>query len=531
MPTLSPDQVLNAYNQACPGPNYCNNRTPVTSNLKLEGWKKYEAIIAEQDVTLIPQLECGFTMGINPDCDIQIPVNNHASAYKEYQVIDKFVVKHYNDGSILGPYKVNPLPVDIKPSPLQVAESSSGKKRPVLDMSYPKGKSVNNAIPEKWNEISGFEGEFKLPTHDNICKAILSTKDPLMFITDLQAYYMQLPSDWNDTPLMAFIWRDAIFLHRRLPFGCRSSCLHAQRVTDAVCRVYCRLTGQHIDGYVDDFASIVARLISAHAYAFFHALLDELGLLRSIEKCQSPDLIRIFLGLVYNLADMVMTIPEDKLLRAVHMLETWLTKDTCTKTQVQSLLGHINHLSVVVHAGRPFTARIVDMLRESEFPVVVSADLKQDIQVWLDFLTSPQFTRSCIIKSQELVAHDETLKLAVHGQTCVICCDGVFGAYKLTTKSPHIPHHAMYAVAVWQAVEKHILEFAGKVIKVAVPSKKATLVINRAKTDMHYLRPMIRRMWMLQAWNDCIVKAVKVQTNNNSEMYSIFHDFIEVTLP
>ena len=57
-------------------------------------------------------------------------------------------------------------------------------------MSYPKGSSVNNAIPSKWTDIHGFEGEFCLPTHDSVCAATVETEDPVMFIIDLKGFYM-----------------------------------------------------------------------------------------------------------------------------------------------------------------------------------------------------------------------------------------------------------------------------------------------------------------------------------------------------
>ena len=117
-----------------------------------------------------------------------------------------------------------------------------------------------------------------------------------------------------------------------------------------------------MDGYVDDCASIVTLILSDQAYAYFHWLLDFLGVARSIDKDQCPDLVRVFLGLLHNLADMVMTIPEDKIHRALKMLSEWLIKDSCTKSQAQSLLGHVNHFTTVVQAGRPFTARIVDII-------------------------------------------------------------------------------------------------------------------------------------------------------------------------
>ena len=412
---------------------------------------------------------------------------------------------------------------------MQVVTNASGKQRAVLDMSYPANTSVNHAIPKTWTEIHGYEGQFKLPTHDNICKAALETENPVMFITDLRGYYMQIPSDWRDTPFMVIAWRGALWLHRRLPFGCRTSCLHAQRVTDAVVKIHVRLTRTHIDGYVDDFASIVALLRSASAYAAFHALLHELGLDRSEEKDQHPDYIRIFLGLVYNLIDMIMQIPEDKVSRAVVTLNQWLNRDHCTKAQTQSLLGHLNHLSAVVPACRAFTASIVDLLRENSFPAVITDETKADIAVWIDFLTS-DFNRSSIIKSQDHAIPDQIFSVAVKGQTCVIQCQGKLYPYRLID-SPVLPARVMHAVAAWCIVNDFADLIHGLVIKVSVPTKVAALVINRARTDVNQIRPLLRQFWIKMARCDSLIKAIPQKSANFAHFYEVFHDFKNIKLP
>ena len=510
-------------------PNYCGRRSPVQSNLNIDAWKKYASIIDPVDPTLIPQLEFGFSMAIDFSHDIQVPVTNHPSARHEPAVIDEFIIKHCNSGALLGPFKQNPFPVNVFPSPMQVATSSSGKKRPVIDLSYPKYHSVNSAIPKQWSEIPGFDGVFKLPTHDDVCKAILTTKDPLMFLVDLKSYYMQLPSDWRDTPYMCVAWRGCLYFHRRLPFGCRTSCLHAQRVTDAVVLIYTRVIPASLSGYVDDFCSIVTALISASAYAYFNGLLDELGLSRTIDKCVTPALVAVFLGLLYHLRDMYMALPDDKLARAVALMQLWLEKESCTKAQVQSLLGHLNHIATVLHAARPFTSSVVDLLREDKFPAVVNADIKQDLDMWIQFLAS-DWSKKSIIKSQDLAVPDDILRVAVRHRTFVIYCDGHLQGYMLHDSEPSLPPSAMFAVAVWVAVHKHGQVFMNKVIKITVPFKSAALLINRARSLCVGIRKMVRDMWLAQARLDCIVKAV-VSPTKHSDMYEMYHNFLPVTLP
>ena len=529
-PNLSEDTIRDIYSRLSDKPNYCDTKIHVDSHLNLDTWRHYEPIIARKDRTLVDQLDFGFHMGIDYSYPFAIPVTNHLSARQNYETIDQFIIKHYEDGALIGPYRTNPFPVYARPSPMQVVTSASGKVRPVLDMSYPRSASINDSIPRTWTDIQGFEGEFKLPTHEDVCREILRTENPVMFITDLKSFYMQIPSDWKDTPFMCLTWRGAIFFHRRLPFGCRSSCLQAQRVTDAVVLIFTTEHNVHLAGYVDDFTSILRKLRSASLYAIFHKLLDDLGLWKTLEKCQSPDVIRIFLGLLYNLLDLTLTLPDEKLDRAVAFLEKWINKHQCSKHDIQVLLGHLNHIASVLHAGKPFTAFIVDLLRADQFPAIVDDNLKQDLAMWLTFLRS-DFRKTSIIKAFDLVEVDAVLRVAVRGQTCVIVFQGEIKAYKLHLDVPHMPPHLMYLIAVWLATDNYHEQCRDMVIRIAVPSKNAALAINRARVTSDYLRPMVRRMWLCQAYNDFLIRADVRKTNNCNELYSVFHEFAEVKLP
>ena len=297
-----------------------------------------------------------------------------------------------------------------------------------------------------------------------------------------------------------------------------------------MCLIFTRTQRTHIDGYVDDYVSVVTIIRSASAYAAFHALLHELGVERSEEKDQMPHWLRIFLGLQYNLRDMLMSIPEEKVIRIVDILQQWLEKDTCSKSQIQTLLGHLNHLAAVVHAGRPFMASIVDMLKLNVFPAVISVELKRDIQMWLNYIQS-DFNGACIIKSQAHAIIDSVLSVAVSGQTCVIDCCGLTSAYKLHVEEQFIPKRAMYTVAVWLAVEKHSEIMKNSVVKISVPTKVAAVIINRAKTDISPIRTLLRQMWAKQAMFDYVVTAVPHCSDNYQRLYGVFRDFKVVKLP
>ena len=179
--------MADIFSAVIPGPNFITQKHIVDSDLNLHNWEKYRDIVDPLDSSLIDSLKFGFCMGIDRDSVISIPYTNHKTAIQEFSVIDDFIIKHHANGAISGPYATNPLPVKVHPSPLQVATSASGKKRAVIDMSYPHGSSVNDAIPKDWNLIPGFTGEFKMPTHEDLCREIVSLKDPVMFVADMAA--------------------------------------------------------------------------------------------------------------------------------------------------------------------------------------------------------------------------------------------------------------------------------------------------------------------------------------------------------
>ena len=525
MPNIEPNELSKLYSACNPGPNFVHKRMVVDSKLNLQVWDNYRPIIDELDNTLVDNLRYGFCMAIDKDKDISIPYTNHKSAIENYQVIDDFIVKHYNDKTIAGPYTVNPLPVTVRPSPLQVATSASGKRRAVIDMSYPAGASVNDAIPDQWNQVPGFTGNFRLPTHEQICERILDLQEPLMGLTDLKAYYMQLPSDPCDYPYLTFAWRGALWIHLRLPFGCRSSCLHAQRVTEAVCLVYRRTTANHVSGYVDDYCDVNERRVAGPAHNSLHWLMDDLGLDRTLEKCMVPDELRLFLGLLYDLRRRLLLLPEDKLARAGKLIDDCLAATAVSRSQMESLVGFLNHIATVVVAGKPFNSLMYDQLVADQFPLDLDEEIRADLSAWKDFLQN-SFTRCSAMKRYISVKPDVTVAIAVKVNNCVIWCKGSKYGYRLITDWK-IPRSLMPAVAVWLITKFHVESLVGQVVCVSVPTKAAQHVINRMNTQCKRIRPLLREMAIRQALHDCYIKSV-CASDNLSWLYGGFVRFINV---
>ncbi|XP_066278616.1 uncharacterized protein [Branchiostoma lanceolatum] len=131
-------------------PNYIGARLPVKSSLNIPAWR---LLLANYPDSSLPDfLEFGWPINIDsnryafPD---NVCYTNHHSAIDYSADVDSFIAKELEYGALCGPFRANPFPFPVYPAPLQTVEKrNSTKRRVVVDLSYPAGHSVNDAIPK-----------------------------------------------------------------------------------------------------------------------------------------------------------------------------------------------------------------------------------------------------------------------------------------------------------------------------------------------------------------------------------------------
>ena len=84
-----------------------------------------------------------------------------------------------------------------------------------------------------------------------------------------------------------------------------------------------------------------------------------------------------------------MSVPDEKLKEIKTMVKNWTHKTTCTKNQLQSLLGSLLYISKCVKNARFFLNRLLQTLRDSNKEKIISLDenFHRDIQWFKKFLT------------------------------------------------------------------------------------------------------------------------------------------------
>ena len=77
-------------------------------------------------------------------------------------------------------------------------------------------------------------------------------------------------------------------------------------------------------------------------------------------------------------------LPQEKLSKVQELVRKWLGRSSCTKTELESLLGFLSHGCCVVQAGKTFMCRLLELLS-----VASSSFHRSDLCWWDAFLAPP----------------------------------------------------------------------------------------------------------------------------------------------
>ena len=305
-PYVLRDMVDNAVS-----PNFVNKTVNIHSSLNFDAWEKYAPVYSDEDPMLLDQLRWGFPTGAVNREEISVPFTNHRTAVQNPDIVQEYVLKHMANNAIYGPYEVNPLSKSIVVSPLQVAFSTSGKARVCNDLSFGEC-SVNSCISAEWDQFPGYAGTLELPNIDCVVQAVLDAgRGCKLWKTDFSSFYKQLSVDPADLPLLGFAYAGKIYFEARLPFGLRSSCLNAQRVTKAVIKIFHSKRNAFMAGFIDDCIGVSRTESAGDDYQSFCDVADEVGLTRTRPKCVPPIECLVWIGIEVDTIQMCLRVPQD----------------------------------------------------------------------------------------------------------------------------------------------------------------------------------------------------------------------------
>jgi hypothetical protein len=130
------------------------------------------------------------------------------------------------------------------------------------------------------------------------------------------------------------------------------------------------------------------------------------------DKTVEPTEILAFLGIEFHTLAMELRLLNEKLVELKHTLELFVQSKKVT-IQLQSLIGLLNFVCQVVLPGRAFCRRLIDAtcnIRKPHHRIRVSKSMREDIKVWLTFLS--EYNGVTVI-TDNAWASNETLELFI----------------------------------------------------------------------------------------------------------------------
>ena len=137
---------------------------PVKSPLNADAFASYLQDYWDWELVLL--LKYGFPLGFNYDSEIKSDKINHKTAIQFPEHVSHYIQEELKHDALIGPFETCPFDKFHTSPFLTRDKSSSDKRRVIVDLSWPKGKAINDGISGQ--TYSGTEFILTYPTIDDV---------------------------------------------------------------------------------------------------------------------------------------------------------------------------------------------------------------------------------------------------------------------------------------------------------------------------------------------------------------------------
>ena len=262
-------RIIRATNE----PNYKVVQFPLKSGLNLRAWENQLADYPDKRV--INYLKFGFPLSLKGHEGLNNKqVLNHYSALAYPEAVQEYLDKEVSLGAMLGP--VCDLPAEeVHCSPLMTRPKDIHKRRVILDLSYPKGASLNDHVDRDRFDQNLFA--LKLTSIDDIVRDIANATDPVLFKVDVARAFRNLRVDPADCIKFGIKWKDCYYLDGAIAFGWVHGTAAFQFCSDSIAFIM-KKAGVNLHCYIDDYVAVAPQCEAEEYFKKLCDLLHELGL-------------------------------------------------------------------------------------------------------------------------------------------------------------------------------------------------------------------------------------------------------------
>ena len=273
----------------------------------------------------------------------------------------------------------------ISPLELIPKRHKPGKWQLIVDLSSPKGRSVNDEI--------SLELALVQYTHVNHLASLtlLAGRGLALVKADIKEVYSNIPDHPDDHHLLAVQWEGVADVDSVLLFGLRSAPLIFSAVAYTVQWMLWEMGVTRSLHYLDDFALVEHLYEQAmDAKEKMRELFHFLGLPLEPSKLKGPSTSPTFLGIQVDTFPMQLRLLADKLERLLGELHRARGRRTVTRRELQSLTGLLQHATTVVRPGGVFLQRLYALYcvgSEPSHNIRLNTTARADIVWWELFIS------------------------------------------------------------------------------------------------------------------------------------------------
>lgn len=496
-------------------PNYIGCKIPIFSRFNLQFLKFM--LHGYHDSEVVDFLEYGWPISHDKSDTQKTKPKNHKGALDFSSELEEYLKKEKVSGSILGPFKSNPLKCPITMSPLNtVPKKDCEERRVILDLSFPRNMgSVNDGIDKDY--YLGEKIKLSYPSVDSLVEIIKKFgRGCLLFKRDLRKFYRQIPLCPGDIHLLGYNWKNHIFLDRVLTMGLRSACFIAQRLTKIICFMMKKL-GFELLNYIDDLVGCHISIIAFMAYECLKMLLGNSGFVENVSKRCPPSTRMVFLGVLFDTEKLTLEVTPERLAEILTLLGKWSGIRQASRKQIESLLGKLNFVASCVRSSRIFICRMLNFLRGLPRRGVfeIPLEFQKDVQWWIRFL--PLYQGVSIMSLVDWSKPDKIL-------ACDACLMGIGGCSQtayfhsqfpifILAQSLHINALEMLGVMVSIKLWGHL--WKGKKILIKCDNLSSVLVLNSGRTKDVFLQACMREIAFLASIGEFEIHGTHVLGTQN----------------
>ena len=364
----------------------CDLPNILPSPLKYDAWKRYLVNHpSEEEVKFVlDTIKFGAKIECKPDDHPPPPVpENLSSTFQPPNAVESLLQDEIVAGRLAGPFDKPPIE-DMWFSPLGLVPKED-KFRLITHLSYPRGDSVNDFIKDKL--------PCPMTTFDLAAQLVVENgSNCLMSKIDVKGAFRLIPVRPSDRKYLGYKWRGKYYVDLCLPFGMKSSPSIWCRMSQAILWIiqnHLKISSSVC--YVDDFL-VVSNQSEDQANADIDTIIqlcEDLGVPLALKKLIRPTTKLTYLGIGIDSTSLMTFVTPERKQVALEVIKSVASRRSCSKKELQSLLGQLYFLTRSVPYGRAFLARGVELLRSFKTKRLwtrLNVSFHKDLHWWLEFL-------------------------------------------------------------------------------------------------------------------------------------------------